>query len=129
MFMVKNFITYQKKLPFSKAVIHNLKYTMEISGQIGINSETGIIVEGIEKQLITTLDNINKILKEVGWTFENIIKTRIYLINMSDYKIVNEIYKKYFDDNYPTRVVISVKQLPLDTLVEIECVAAGDKIK
>lgn len=123
--MVKKIISADN-LPFSKAIIHNLKYTMEISGQVGIDSKTGKLLEGIEKQTHQALENIKKILEETGWRFENIIKVRIYLTDMNDYTKVNEIYKKYFSNNYPARVALAVKTLPLDALIEIECTAGND---
>ncbi|MEK6833102.1 MAG: RidA family protein [Nanoarchaeota archaeon] len=125
--MVKKIIPADN-LPFSKAIIHNFKYIMEISGQVGIDPKTGKLSEGIEKQTYQALENIKKILEEAGWSFENIIKARIYLINMDDYATVNEIYKRYFLNDYPARVALAVKALPLGALIEIECIAANDSI-
>ncbi|MEK6951513.1 MAG: Rid family detoxifying hydrolase [Nanoarchaeota archaeon] len=123
--MVKKIIS-SGSFPFSKAIIHNFKYTMEISGQIGIDPKTGKLPEGIEKQTHQALENMKKILEEAGWSFENIIKVKIYLTNMDDYAAVNEIYKKYFSSDYPTRVALAVKALPLGALIEIECTAGND---
>ena|SRR3989338_7604867 len=114
-------------LPFSKAIIHNFEYTMELSGQVGIDPKTGKIVEGIDKQTHQTLENMKIILEEIGWGFENIIKVRIYLTDMNDYAAVNEIYKKFFSSDYPARVALAVKALPLGALIEIECTAAGNE--
>jgi 2-iminobutanoate/2-iminopropanoate deaminase len=115
-------------LPFSKAIIHDFKYTMEISGQVGLNPSTGKLVDGIEKQTHQSLDNIKSILEEVGWNFGDIIKARIYLVDMDDYAKVNEIYKTYFSIDYPTRVALAIKALPLGALIEIECTAGRDSI-
>lgn len=123
--MVKKTIS-AGSLPFSKAIIHDFKYTMEISGQVGIDPKTGNLHEGIEKQTHQSLENMKKILEESGWSFENIIKVRIYLTNMDDYAEVNEIYKKYFSKDYPTRIALAVKALPLGALIEIECTAGND---
>ena len=71
--MVKRFIKSEGKFPLSKAVLHNDDYTLEISGQIGMDSKTGKLAEGIEKQTIQTMENIIEILKEVGWDINNII--------------------------------------------------------
>lgn len=127
--MVKKIIKNISSLPFSKAVLHDSKYVMEVSGQVGLDPKTGKLVEGIEKQTTRTLDNIKKILEEVGWDFKNIIKVRIFLADMKDYAIMNEVYGKYFSSDYPTRVALAVKGLPLGALIEIECTAAGNEIK
>ena len=125
--MAKKILKSTSSLPYSRAFIQNDPYTMEIAGQIGLKQ--GILVEGIEEQTKQTMENIKKILDEVGWDFSNLIKVRIYLKNMSDYKIVNKIYAKYFSDNYPSRVVVAVNELPLNALIEIEASASGEKIK
>ncbi|HTY44252.1 MAG TPA: RidA family protein [Patescibacteria group bacterium] len=88
--MTKTFIKNNGAFPLSKAVLHDEKYTMELSGQIGMNSETGKLAEGIEKQTIQTLENINNILNSVKWNLSNIIKVRIYLSDMENYAKMNE---------------------------------------
>ena len=116
-----------KGFPLSHAVLHNFPYTMEVSGQIGLNPETGRMVEGgIEEETEQALNNIDAILSEAGWDFENIIKVRIFVTDMKDYKKVNEAYAKRFEGGFPARAVLGVKELPLGAHVEIECTAAGD---
>lgn len=113
----------------SQAVLHDFKFTLEVSGQIGINPQIGKLVEGgIGPQTEQTLANIQAVLSSIGWGFENIIKARIYLADMADYQTVNEIYAKKFPNDPPARIALAVKQLPLGALVEIECTAAGDNI-
>lgn len=126
--MVKKFIP-ANNLPFSKAIIHDFKYNMEVSGQVGLDPETGKLVDGIENQTKQALENIRKILEEVGWNFENILKVRIFLSDMDNYSIVNEVYSTYFSSDYPARVVVAVKDLPLGALIEIECSVAGNEIR
>ena len=126
--MVKKIIPAGANLPFSKYIVHDDKYSMEISGQVGLNSE-GKLVEGIEAQTKQTLQNIKGILGEVGWDLNNLIKVRIFLADMKDYAIVNDIYAAYFENNFPTRVALAVKGLPLGALIEMDCTAAGDEIK
>lgn len=123
--MAKKILKTNSGLPYSRAVIHNDNYTMEISGQIGLNSE-GKLEQGIEKQTKQAIENIKKILNEVNWNFDNLIKVRIYLTDMSDYKTVNEIYAKYFTNNFPSRVAVAVKALPLNALIELEACASGE---
>ncbi|MBU0977849.1 MAG: RidA family protein, partial [Nanoarchaeota archaeon] len=106
----------------------NQKYSMEISGQVGLNSE-GKLVEGIKEQTKQTFQNVKDILEEVGWDLSNLIKIRIFLTNMKDYGTVNEIYATYFENDFPTRVALAVKDLPLGALIEMDCTATGDELK
>ncbi|NHJ32000.1 MAG: RidA family protein [Asgard group archaeon] len=126
--MVKKIIRVSSNVPFSKGIVHNQKYTMEISGQIGLNPD-GRLEEGIEEQTKRTFQNIKEILHEVGWGFENLIKVRIFLADMRDYSTVNEIYAKYFEKDFPTRVALAVEDLPLGALIEMDCTASGNKLK
>ena len=115
-------------LPFSQAIIHDSEYTMELSGQVGIDPKTGKLVDGgIEAETEQTLNNIEGVLSEIGWGFENIVKARIFLADMKDYQKMNEIYSKKFTNNPPARVALAVKGLPVGALIEIECIAAGNK--
>ena len=125
---MKKIIENVGPFPLSKAILHNHEYTLEISGQIGVDAKTGELAEGIENQTAKTLDNIKKILEEVGWNLTNIDKATVYLSDMKDYAKVNEIYGKYFTKDYPTRAVVAVKELPRQALVEITCTASGDEI-
>ncbi len=124
--MAKKFIKNSGSLPFSKAVLSDAKHIMEISGQVGIDSTTGKLAEGIEKQTIFALENIKKILEEVNWSLDNLIKMRIYLVDIKDYSKMNEVYSKYFKENYPARVALAVKGLPLNASIEIEGTASGN---
>ncbi|MBW2971371.1 Rid family detoxifying hydrolase [Candidatus Woesearchaeota archaeon] len=112
--------------PFSNAVIHSSKYMMEISGQIGLNPDTGKLVDGIENQTRQTLENIKTIIEQAHWSLSDIVKVRIYLTDIKYYAKVNEIYKEYFSKEYPARVALAVKELPLGALIEIECTAAKE---
>src|SRR3989344_5231465 len=127
--MVKKVIANPGPFPISKAVLHNHKYTLEVSGQIGTDTKTGELVEGIENQTAKTLEIIKNILQEEGWKLSNVDKARVYLSDMKNYEKMNETYKKYFTAEYPARVALAVKELPRKALVEIECTASGDKIK
>ena len=107
--------------PYSQAVIANgVIYT---SGQIALNSE-GVIVSGdIKEQTHQVLKNLSAVLKEAGSSFQNVIKTTIFLSDMADFKAVNEIYAAYFGSHKPARSTVAVKTLPLDVKVEIDCIA------
>ncbi len=94
-----------------------------LAGQIGINPDTGELEEGIESQTERVLTNIANILAEIGLTLDSIVKTTIFLKNIEDFPKVNEIYAKYFKENYPARSTVAVANLPKGALVEIEAIA------
>ena len=93
------------------------------SGQLGIDIETGKLAEGIKAQTNASMKNIGAILKEAGLSYGDIIKTTIFVQDLDDFAIVNEIYGGYFDGQYPARSCVQVAKLPLNGLVEIECIA------
>ena len=116
--------------PYSQAILFNSKYQMELSGQIGVNPQIGKLVEGgIEAETEQVFENIKNVLSEVGWTLKNVVKVRVFLADMKDYATVNGIYAKHFTEEYPARVALAVKQLPIGALIEIECTAVGDEVK
>jgi 2-iminobutanoate/2-iminopropanoate deaminase len=113
----------------SQAVLESAKYRLEISGQIGKEpTADGVVEGGIAAETKKALKNIGAILGAVDWSFENIVRVRIFLTDMNDYGRVNEIYKKWFTKILPARTVIGVKELPLGAHVEIECLAVGDAV-
>jgi 2-iminobutanoate/2-iminopropanoate deaminase len=126
--MVKKVIPFDGLFPLSKAIIHNHQYTMEISGQIGFNFETDVMEEGIENQTHQVMRLIKKILEDEGWCMADVVKTRIYLADMSDYSKMNNIYASYFTKNFPTRFALAVKELPRMALVEIDCTATRESL-
>lgn len=126
--MVKRAIEYPGDFPLSMGVLHNEKYHLELSGLIGINLSTGALAEGIENQTRQAIENIKNTLDKVGWDLSNVIKVRIYLSSMENYKKMNETYEEYFTENYPSRVAFAVKELPAGALIELECTASGDKV-
>ena len=99
------------------------------SGQIGIDPASGNLVDGgIRSQTDRTLSNINAILNESGIQKENIIKLSVFLINLGDFEHINDSFSKFFNNsNFPARTTIEVSRLPLNALVEIDCVALLDK--
>ncbi|MFA4954506.1 MAG: Rid family detoxifying hydrolase [Patescibacteria group bacterium] len=113
---------------FSQAILESSKYRLEISGQIGLDGNGKFVDGGIDAQTNQTLQNVEGIVSELGWTLENLTKVRIYLVDMANYAKVNEVYATKFTKNPPARIAIAVKALPLEALIEIECVAAGDEI-
>jgi 2-iminobutanoate/2-iminopropanoate deaminase len=97
------------------------------SGQIPLDPKPGQIVSGdIAAQTRRVLDNIGAVLRAEGLTFENIVKTTIFLTNLGDVQIVNEIYGSYFKQQPPARSTVQVSALPKGANVEIEVIAAAD---
>lgn len=93
------------------------------SGQIGIDPNTGSLQEGIENQTRQTLNNINEVVRASGSNLSHILKTTIYLSDMKNYALVNQIYGEYFKDHKPARATVEVSRLPKDCLIEIEAIA------
>lgn len=97
---------------------------LHTSGQLGIDIATGKLAEGVENQAHCAMKNLGEILKAHGLAYVNIVKTTIFLQNLSDFATVNAVYASYFTGDYPARSCVQVAALPLGGLVEIECVAA-----
>ena len=108
--------------PYSQAIkVGNLVYT---SGQIPIDPTTGNFVDGgIKEQTRQSLLNVQAILKEVGLSMSNVIKTTVFLADMNDFADMNAIYAEFFSEPYPARSAVAVRTLPKGALVEIEVVA------
>lgn len=97
------------------------------SGQLGINPLTGKLEKGIEAQTHASLKNLQAILAEAGLTLDDVVKTTVFVTDMNDFAIVNQIYGSYFTE-CPARSCVQVVKLPMDGLVEIECVACKQSI-
>lgn len=95
------------------------------SGQLGIDPSTGKMAGTVAEQTHCSMKNMGAILAEAGCDYSSIIKTTIFLMDMNDFAVVNEIYKSYFDGNYPARSCVQVAKLPLGGMVEIECMAVA----
>ena len=109
--------------PYSQAI--EVNGMLFISGQIPINPETGNIVEGgIYEQTEQVMKNLNGILTEAGYTFDDVVKSTCLLSDMANFAAMNEVYGKRFTQNPPARAAFAVRTLPKDVLVEIEMIAA-----
>lgn len=109
--------------PYSQAIeVNNMIF---MSGQIPVDPTTGNFVEGgIMEQTTQVFENIKNVLAEAGLTTANIVKTTVFLSDMSLFADMNKVYAEYFDGAYPARSAVAVKGLPKGALVEIECIAA-----
>ncbi|MEI6774266.1 MAG: RidA family protein [bacterium] len=109
--------------PYSQAV--EINGMLFISGQIPIDPATGIFVEGgITEQTEQVMKNIGAILKEAGYTYDDVVKSTCLLNDMDHFAAMNEVYGKYYPKDPPARAAYGVVKLPMGALVEIETIAA-----
>lgn len=94
-----------------------------ISGQIGMNSETEKLEEGFKRQCEKSLANIEFILKSEGLILDDLVKLTVLMSDLEDFEQVNEIFKEYLKEPYPSRSTFEVAALPKDALIEIEAIA------
>ena len=95
-----------------------------LSGQLPIDPATGAFPEGIREQTRQSILNAQAILKEAGLSLANVVKTTVFLADMSDFAAMNEVYAQFFTEPFPARSAVAVKTVPKGALVEIECIAA-----
>ena len=109
--------------PYSQAVLSgNTLYT---SGQIALHPETGeLVLDDIKTETKQVMENMKAVLEAAGMTFENVVKTSIFISDMNDFSEINVVYGSYFDNtNAPARETVEVARLPKDVNVEISMVA------
>ena len=109
--------------PYSHGVkVGNLLF---VSGQVGKKADTGELVLGdIKSEIKQVMENIKAILNEAGMDFSNVVKTSIFLTDMNNFPIVNEVYGSYFTKDFPARETVQVAKLPLNVNVEISVIAS-----
>ncbi|MVN21281.1 RidA family protein [Mucilaginibacter arboris] len=108
--------------PYNQAVIAG--GFLFISGQIAIDAASGqLITDNITAETHTVLRNIKAILAEAGLTFDDIVKTTIFLSDMNNFSLINDIYGSYFTGNFPARETVEVSVLPKNVNVEISAIA------
>ena len=108
--------------PYSQAV--EMNNTLYVSGQIPINPQTGKLVEGdIKVQTEQVIKNIAAILDVAGYKFSDVVKCTCMLSDIGNFKAMNEVYGKYYNEKHPARAAFAVKDLPLGSLIEIETIA------
>jgi len=109
--------------PYSQAV--EVNGMLFISGQIGVDPETGSFVRGgIKEQTLRVLKNIEMILMAAGYTGNDVVKSTVYLSNIDDFQAMNEVYASFFEENPPARAAFQAANLPLNASIEIEAIAA-----
>jgi len=107
--------------PYSQAIEAN--GFIFCSGQIGIDPEAGVLVEGIENQTKQVLNNLKQVLEAAGSQLDKIVKTTVFVTDMNDYAKRTEVYGNFFRDHFPVRSTVQVVTLSAAALIEIEAIA------
>jgi len=109
--------------PYNQAVqVGNMLF---VSGQIALDPKDGSLFQGdIARETEIVMNNLKGILQEAGMDFSNVVKSSIFLMDMGQFATVNEVYARYFSDNYPARETVQVAGLPRGVQVEISVIAA-----
>jgi len=107
--------------PYSQAIeVNGIVYT---SGVIPVVPETGEIPEGSQAQAKQALTNLSNLLEAAGSSMNNVIKTTVFIKEMNDFGVINEVYATFFDGDFPARSCVEVARLPKDVMLEIEAIA------
>lgn len=108
--------------PYSQAIL--MDQQLYISGQIPLNPQTGQLeMENIESATSRVLQNIDALLKEAGFTKDDVVKVSIFMKNLEEFQAMNAVYAAYFSGVAPARETVQVSRLPLDVSIEISCIA------
>jgi len=113
--------------PYSQAVECRPKRMLFLSGQLGLDPETGSMVPGgVEGETHRALQNLDGILTAGGMDRWNVARTTIFLVDLADFGAVNAIYAEFFGENRPARATVQVSALPRNGRVEIDAIAVAD---
>ena len=108
--------------PYNQAVMAG--NTLYVSGQIPLNPASGELVKGdVKEQTRMVMENLKAILAEAGLDFSHVVKCSIFISDMKDFPLINEVYGSYFTENAPARETVQVAGLPLGVDLEISCIA------
>ncbi len=108
--------------PYSQAVVCN--GFAFLSGQIPLDPASGQIVEGnVAVQTERVLENLTSVLEACGASLDSVVKTTVFLKDMGEFALMNEVYGRYFSSNAPARSTVEAARLPKDVRVEIDCIA------
>ena len=109
--------------PYSHAVLNGR--TLYTSGQIGLVPETGVLAgDTIESQAEQVFQNLEAVLAAAGMTFQNVVKTTVFLTDLNDFSAMNTIYATKFPENPPARSCVQVAKLPAGAKMEMELIAS-----
>ncbi|MBI4476015.1 MAG: RidA family protein [Acidobacteria bacterium] len=108
--------------PYSQAI--RAGSFLFVSGQIPLDPVTGSIVDGdVADQTRRVLDNVGAILKAAGATYDNVVRTTVFLADMNDFAAMNQVYATYFPTQAPARSTVQAARLPKDARIEIDVIA------
>jgi 2-iminobutanoate/2-iminopropanoate deaminase len=107
--------------PYSQAV--RVGGVVYCSGQIPLKIDGTMVKGGIREQAAQVLENLGAVLGSAGSGMSKAVKCTVYLTDMGNFAVMNEVYAEYFRDHKPARVTIQVSRLPKDALIEIDCIA------
>jgi len=96
--------------------------TVYLSGQIGLDAQTMSMVDGIGSQIHQVFLNLGEVAKTAGCTLNHTVKLNVYLTDLTNFAKVNEIMSHYFQEPYPARAAVGVKELPRGALVEMDAI-------
>ena len=108
--------------PYSQAILSN--NTLYCSGQIALDKNGNLRNKNIEEETNQIIKNIEAVLKKAEMNFSNVVKTTIFLKNMNDFNVVNNIYQNLFKKDPPARETVEVSRLPKDVNIEISVIAS-----
>ena len=108
--------------PYSQAIkVNGFVFT---SGQIAIDAQSNELIKGdVQAQARKVFENLKAVLLAAGSSLDHVVKTTIFLKNMSDFSEVNTVYAEYFAKALPARSTVEVSRLPKDVLIEVDCIA------
>ncbi len=109
------------KLPFSPA--RKAGNTLYVSGQVARTPEGKDVKDSAEAEARQVMDNLGRILKENGYSFDDVVSTTVYLADIKDYQTMNKIYASYFKKGFPARACVGGVTLVFGFRVEISCIA------
>ncbi len=108
--------------PYSQAVL--VGETLYCSGQIAIDPETAhLVTESLEGEAERVLENLGAVLRSASMGYEHVVHCTVYLTDINDYAVVNDVYARYFSEEPPARETVQVAALPRGARIEIACVA------
>ena len=96
--------------------------TVYCSGQIGLEPESGQLVEGFEAQTVRVFENLKAVAEAANGTLAQVVRVTLYLTDLANFGKVNEIMVRYFTEPYPARAAVGVKELPRGALVEADAI-------
>ena len=112
--------------PYSQGVVAGPGRIVFVSGQLPVDPATGKLEQGpASAQARKSLENVRAVLDKAGLSMSHVVKTTIFLADLTSFKEVNQVYAEFFDEPYPARATVQVAALPLGAQVEIECIAVG----